>query len=132
MASLFEVTHHYPHLWGGEYDIDQCLERWNQAIRLTERYLTRENHCLVRYEELVEQPETALANICRFMDVAFSPEAMVQYRQVAKRLTAEQEYWKNTVQCDILNTNGEKFNRLFDKEQQVYILDRIKPLRNGR
>jgi hypothetical protein len=44
VASLYEVTNQYPQEWGGAYHIEQCIRTWNQAVKLTEEHLGKENH----------------------------------------------------------------------------------------
>ncbi|MCT7955976.1 sulfotransferase family protein [Laspinema palackyanum] len=126
VASLYEVGHKNPKIWGKEYqNIDVCIDRWIGDIEITRRHLHKPNHFLVRYEHLVEDPKAVIQQVCTFIGVEFTETMLEDYRQASQDLIRDRESWKATVSGDIKNANSQKFYKVFDAAQQQYILDRL-------
>lgn len=129
VASLYEVTHQYPQGWGGHgWDIEQCIDWWVRATEISHRYLHQPNHRLVRYEHLVEAPQTVLHHLCQFIGVEFDPKMLQDYKFAAKQVSLEVEPWKALASQAIQNTNSRKFYQVFDEAQQNYIRKRLSGL----
>jgi len=126
VASLYEVTHKHPEAWGGPRNIDCCLRRWIQDVRISLKYTHRPHHLIVRYEHLVENPESVLKDLCRSVGVAYSDALLQQYAFTSKSLVTRDEPWKASVGKAIRSNNGDKFFSIFDSKQQQYVLDRLK------
>lgn len=127
VASLYETTHQYPGLWGGERSIDSCIDRWIKDIALSSQYQGKRNHLIVRYEELIEDPETSLRKLLVFVDIPFAKSILTDYRYASRKVVASSEAWKASVQDRIQDTRNCKFRRVFAPEKQAYILKRIQP-----
>ena len=126
VASLYEVTRKYPNAgWSGAWSLDWCIERWIQAVDMTRSHLHKPNHILIRYEQLVEDPQTELEKLCEFIGIEFTERMLQDYRVVATQVSLETEPWKASVAGEIQNANSKKFYEVFDKEQQQYILKRL-------
>ena len=126
VASLYDVTHRHPDQWGGPRDIESCLHRWIQDVRLSLQYTHNPHHVIVRYEQLVDTPESVLTDVCRFIGVDYNEALLQQYAFSSKSLIAKDEPWKASVGRDIHNANGYKFSSIFDGKQQQYILKHLK------
>lgn len=124
VASLYEATHKYPKPWNGALDIDRCIERWLEAIPISSQHLHKNNHTLVRYEELVEDPGSTLLQLCDFLSLEFDDNMLDDYREVAERVTMLHEAGR-IVKPKITSANSEKFYRIFDQRQREYILNRL-------
>lgn len=127
VASLYEVTHAYPAVWGGARSVDSCIERWVKDTELSLSYEGNPNHLLVRYETLTENPEACLRRIFDFIGLPFSSAVHRDYRGAAQRVTAPGEVWKRSAQRSIEPTSHRKFIQLFTPEKQAYILERTRP-----
>jgi len=127
VASMYEVTRKYPSwLWRGAWSLDYCIERWIQAVEISRSHLHKPNHILIRYEQLVEDPQTELEKLCEFIGIEFTQRMLQDYRVVAKQVSlVEKEPWKASVAGKIQNANSQKFYEVFDEEQQQYILKRL-------
>jgi len=126
VASLYEVTRKYPNsLWQGALSLDDCIERWIQAVEISRRHLHKLNHLLIRYEDLVENPPTELEKICGFIGIEFIETMLQDYRGVAKQVTLETEPWKAAVTGEIHKVSSQKFDQMFDEAQQQYIRKRL-------
>jgi hypothetical protein len=64
---------------------------------------------IVRYEELVSQPELTLNKICSFLEEPFEP-GMMNYHEhnSSKEMAAKSEFWKN-LRKPVMNSNYGKF-----------------------
>ena len=125
VASQYEVTHKYPEIWGGARDVDECVERWIKDVKISQSYVNRPNHILVRYEKLLEDPQLMLTRICQFVGTDFDELMLQKYSNTYKRLVLSNEAWKASVKESIRSTNSKKFYEIFEEKQQSYILDRL-------
>ena len=46
-----------------------------------------ERRCLVRFEDLLDDPEETMRNLCRFIDIPFHAEMLTPYRDKEKKMT---------------------------------------------
>ncbi|NEQ65645.1 MAG: sulfotransferase [Symploca sp. SIO2D2] len=126
VASLYEVTRKYPKsAWGKPWSLDQCINWWITDIQISLSYQDQPNHILVKYEELVAEPQSVLQELCQFIDVAFDETMLQEYSRVAQQVSLAREPWKASVSNQIQNANSTKFYQLFNEEQRRYILSRI-------
>ena len=125
VASLYEVTHKHPEIWGGPRSIEQCINRWINDVRISLRHLHRPNHILVQYENLVEAPRSILEKLCAFIGIPFDEVMLREYGSAARRVISKNEVWKAGVDRPIKKTNSKKFFEIFDEQQRQYICDRL-------
>lgn len=128
VSSLYSLAKNHPQYWLDEHrfnDIDSCIDWWIKAISISQRYLDRPNHFFVQYEELVSDTPKILAELCQFLKIEFCQEMMENYSDNAEELIRGREIWKTNINREIKSTNSQKFYRLFNAEQQQYILSRI-------
>jgi hypothetical protein len=88
-------------------------------------YSTKENHWLVRYEELVTDPSEVLLSVWQFLGVLYEGSMLSDYRSAAPRLITEGEVWKTSVREPMRSRKGSKFESLFSEEERRYILDSL-------
>jgi hypothetical protein len=124
VASLYEVTHEYPELWGGKRAIDECIARWNSDVKLSLALKDSPNHRLTRYEDLLENPEDLLYSVCDFIGIEYVP-AMLKYRETADGLILSSEPWKQRAREAIHDMRHAKFCTLFTPQVQAYIESRL-------
>ena len=125
VASLYELVKKYPKIWSGLDNLDGCINKWQTAISTSWNYVHKPNHIVVRYENLVENPQAILDGICQFIGVEFDSRMLKDYGVAVKPLVWERETWKASVSGKIEDRNSQKFYRLFDEVQQQYILERV-------
>ncbi|VXD23287.1 sulfotransferase family protein [Planktothrix paucivesiculata] len=124
VASLYEVTHEYPQSWGGARNIDQCLTNWINAVQISQKYVSKPNHHLVRYENLIQAPKETLQEICTAIKINFDQNMIDNYGISAKILSSDSV--GRSVNCQgIIGNSSNKFTRIFNLEQQEYILNRL-------
>lgn len=106
VASIYEKTHSPEEWWRRRYPtIDHCVRAWNAAIQVTLSHVSKPNHALVFYEDLVTVPELELRRVCSFLGVAFDAR-MVSSTQIRYEPHA-------------------KFKRLFTKKEQAHIMESL-------
>jgi Sulfotransferase family len=129
VASLYEVTHKYPEVWHGAWDIDRCIRRWTESLQFTKKHLHKPNHILVSYEQLVEEPKLVLQRLGNFLDLDLDYETLQQQRgAIAKKIVLDNEPWKASVSEPLANANQKKFSQLFDENQRNYIVEKVSNL----
>jgi hypothetical protein len=125
VASLYEVTRQHPKTWGGPWNIDRCIEKWNEDVGRTLSYVDVPNHFLVRYEELVDRPEAILRALCGFIGIGFHSDMLEDHARAAHSVILREETWKLRAAAPVSRTPSNKFDSLFDEGQRAYILDRL-------
>lgn len=130
VASLHDASRRYPdEHWGYEYSsVDRCIAQWNLSARLTRQHLHKENHLLVRYEALVDDPEAVLRDVCRFIGVEYEARMMEEYQEKGRKVVPKWVQWHAGVGASIRSANNTKFLELFDEGQRQYILERLVPV----
>lgn len=125
VASIYDAATQNPHVMHDfPSDVDQCIKRWNIAIKATLKNRNKINHKIVHYEQLCEQPELVLVKLCEFIGVNFDADMLKEYILVAKRISPG----LSTVDSPIRNVDSVKFNRIFSDEKRQYIHDRLLPI----
>jgi hypothetical protein len=125
VASLYEVTHKYPEIWRGAWNIDRCITQWIEDVQISLNHQNKPDHILVQYEHLVQNPRLIISKICDFLNVSFDEIILEKYMTKAQNIVLENEPWKRSVSETIQNRNGQKFTSLFDLQQQSYILEQL-------
>ncbi len=127
VASLYEVVNKHPGVWPSipPGDLEGCIHRWVESIRLSQRYAGVPDHVIVRYEHLMEAPELVLKGLCEFIGVPFESAMLESYADNAASLVLPFETWKGAV-TQAIGSNGErKFHRLFNESQRRHISAQI-------
>jgi glycosyltransferase involved in cell wall biosynthesis len=125
VASLYEVTRQHPKTWGGAWSADRCIDKWNEDVGRSLACAQKPNHILVRYEELVDRPQSILKAICGFIGIDFHGGMLEEHAQAAHSVILTKEVWKLRAAMPVSRTPSGNFHRFFDPEQQAYILDRL-------
>ena len=125
VSSLYAVTREHKGAWGYPMEIDECIYWWKEAISLSSGYLNQPNHFFVRYENLIENPQTSVSSICDFLNIDFQEEMLLNYPIIAKKVTLSNEPWKTNATKKIHSSS--RFNELFAPETRKYIIEKLQP-----
>ena len=121
IASMYEATRNFNELWGGVWDLDGCIERWEYAVLTSHKYLNNSNHILVKYEELVDNKNLVLADICNFIGIEYHTAMLTNYKAKAANLSLNLP-WHQGIARDIQSTKIHKYHQIFDRNQIQSIL----------
>ena len=80
--------------WGKPRSELFCAVKWLVCARRSRRYLGAPAHTVVFYEDLVADPEAAARSLYQALGLAWSPDIMERYRDVARDLVVSTETWK--------------------------------------
>ncbi|MDP8966682.1 MAG: sulfotransferase [Cyanobacteriota bacterium] len=130
IASMYEASRKSPEAWGGIWDLDFCIKRWQEAISISNPYLDKHNHILVRYEGILENPQMVLSEICQFIQVDFDEAMLSNYKETSKKLSLEAP-WHQGIDRDIQPKEIPKYQRSFNKDEIEYISQKIEPVTVG-
>lgn len=127
VASLYDVSHNHQRrdIWGDPWTIDKCVKTWMDSVQFSSHHLHKPNHILIRYENLVADPEKVLSQLCTFLGLEFDAVMLTAYGQTARKVVRPDETWKASVGAPIKSANGKKFYELFNPEEQDYILEKL-------
>jgi len=122
VASLYEVSTRHPEIWGEPATLEACVTRWIGDVEVTRRHIHKPHHRLVRYEELLEDAQSVLAQLCEFLGIPFSRDMLTEHSSAVQQLVLESETWKDSAKADgIQRPKGRKFDQIFDRQQQYYV-----------
>lgn len=127
VASLVDAGRRYPAIWGKDTPllIELAVRRWNIALRESLKYRGDPRHYLVSYEDLVSEPTKVLIELCNFLGCEFDERMVQNFSEKTGELIREIEAWKKETAGPIRNTKNTKFNKIFNREWQDYILSHI-------
>lgn len=83
--------------WQRAYGLAECIDRWNEGVRLSRDRVDHERHLVILYEDLVADPEASMRAVCRFLGLAFDPDGLDHHTEVARSLVRPDENWKSGV-----------------------------------
>jgi hypothetical protein len=124
IASLYEVTRKHSDKWGGERSLDNCIGRWKRDVSISKKYLRKQNHSFILYEELVYNPERAVKYLCEKLRIKFESSILEKYKDEPSELVLKDEDWKKETSKDIGKRS--KFSSVFNQEEQEYVKSKIK------
>jgi hypothetical protein len=130
IASMYDASRKSPEAWGGIWDLDFCIKRWQEAVSISNQYFDKPNHVLVKYEQILENPQRVLSEICKFIQIDFDHSMLNNYRETAKKLSLEAP-WHQGIDRDIQPREIPKYQRTFNKDEIEYIFQKIEPVTVG-
>ncbi|GAB6137370.1 sulfotransferase family protein [Halanaerobaculum tunisiense] len=125
VASMYDVTHKYPEKWDGERSINQCIKRWNKDIGISKKYFSNQNHYVLKFEKLLEDPKETTKNLCNFIEIDFEKSMLQKQKSVAKNLISKNEEWKEGVKEGIRDKPKNKFELIFSNKEQNHIKNQL-------
>ncbi len=125
VASLYSVSQKYPETWNGSWDVDKCVQRWLGDTRISYLHACKPNHLIVRYESLVESPESVIRTVCGFLEIPFESTTVENRSTAIKDIVRDREKWKGAVSGSIQRNKSTKFEDIFDDQQIKYITSRL-------
>ncbi len=121
VASLKDASLRYPDtFWKIYSDVERCTKRWNACVDQSLQYCGKDNHYLLRYEDLVARPRATLEGVCRFVGVAYSESMIDDRSEAAKQITYAAEKHKHNVHDTEIAT-GEKFATVLSESERDYV-----------
>ncbi|MEM6485968.1 MAG: hypothetical protein AAF662_13420, partial [Pseudomonadota bacterium] len=76
------------------YSLEECVRRWNQDMARTVAHLTSPNHCVVRYEALVDEPDSVLVPLLQTLELPWQGDLIPRISDEAALIIKEEETWK--------------------------------------
>lgn len=130
IASMYEASRKSPEAWGGRWDLDFCIKRWQEAISISNQYVEKDNHILIKYEQILENPKRSLSKICKFIQIDFDNLMLINYKKTARKLSLKAP-WHQGIDRDIQTSETPKYKKIFNEDEIEYILQKLKPVTFG-
>ncbi len=124
IASMYEATRNFTDLWGGVWDLEHCIDRWKDAVLTSHKYINNSRHILVKYEELIDNKNVVLTNICNFLGIEYDCAMLINYKEKAPNLSLNLP-WHQGIQRDIQSTKIHKYHQIFNRNQIQSVLTQI-------
>lgn len=117
VASLYDVATRYPERWSYYNTADRCVDRWNRAVSVSVSCHGQANHLVVCYEQLADDTERVLRNVCKFLGLSYDESMLTRRAGVAESVRFDSEKWKAGTGDPIARTEG-KYTKLFTDDQR--------------
>ena len=78
--------------WKG-YSIEEAIQRWNTDFSISQKYQRIPGHLIVKYEELILNPEAVSKSLCEELEIEFNPE-MLDASSSYENIVSSFESWK--------------------------------------
>ena len=128
VAALYDMARKYPDRWWVKFrDLDLAINMWNRSARYARLLLGMPGVLLIRHERLLSDTEAVMQEVCRFAGLPFTRQIFDRRVESARALITAREPWKAEVLTPIRGIE-DKFERLFDPEQQAYIEARLEAI----
>ena len=100
VCSLHQASQRDPRAWharwrwlGKGMTWTDCIERWNTAVEVADRWAGDPRHAIVLYDVLVAEPERVARALAAFLDIPYDP-SMLRPEQSFDRIVIKAEPWK--------------------------------------
>lgn len=124
IAALYDVSKKYPESFS-QTTIEKATKRYITETSITERLISKPNHHLVHYEDILHNPEKTINEVCEKIGIPFYKE-LLNYQDTAKKVKQSDETWKqnnvNTIK------KQDKINERLTNEEVEYVHRQIKKL----
>lgn len=108
------------------WDLENSITQWNNAISISRSYQNSEKHHLLCYEDLVENSEATLVDLCSFIGVEYQREMIDYHKQSSSVLGNDiKNSWRRDVLKPIRSTHLVKYDQLFNESQKEEIEARL-------
>jgi len=125
VASLYEATNKFPEKWGKARSIDSCINRWIRDIKISKKYVKKENHHFVLYSNLVMNAKEELRKLSKIIGITLE-EDLTKYEKELESLVGRDELWKKDTKGEI--SKRSKFKKVFTKEEQKYVESKVEKI----
>lgn len=110
------------HLWGGRWNLEFCVSRWNSSVMASYSYARKTHgHLVVKYEDLLKDKIRFLSECCYFLDIAYDVEMIRNYRDEALRL-GQGFAWHNGNDRAIESALAPKYRQHLSEKEIEYVL----------
>jgi len=92
IAALYDVSKKHPDAFK-QASLEKSIKRYKAEIRLSEKYLNRQNHLHVHYEDLVQNPEHVSKTVLQFLKLP-DHDLLSSFQENAEQLISKEESWK--------------------------------------
>lgn len=116
-------------LWGGEWTLNFCVERWKSSALITHCFRKSLQHLVIRYEDLLQDKIRVLSECCYFIGVDYHAEMMRNYRAKALKLGLGLP-WHEGIDRPIEPVAVAKYESFFNADEVQDILEQTAELRS--
>jgi LPS sulfotransferase NodH len=108
--------------WNAALTTQECVQRWNEDIRISASYVGRARHIHVTYDELIETTASAVQRICDACGVKFDALLLKEFNAVAKSVVRGDEVWKGR-NVGTIERGPNAFEDVFAPREQEAVRD---------
>ncbi len=92
--------------WERPYDLETCVNRWNDDVGFSLGRIGSPHDYFVFYEELTADPESALRDLVAKLQLDWQPDILTRYAPTSEPLMTEEETWKANVGRSVRRSTG--------------------------
>ena len=126
VASQYHAILQDRNYWGN-WAVKDLVGQWNADTQVSLRYERSDNHLLVAYEDLIDNPELVLRAVTRFMGISFEG-SMLRHWEATDRILGQRrsEPWMQMAFQPIEDRRQKKFMTVFSEREREYIREHLR------
>ena len=124
VASLYDRAHKHAHQFGGQRNIDVCVDLWNRCMDETLATVGKKGHHIVMYERAVSEPLAFVNRVGAVLGLTYTQDDIDRRGSRANDYVRGYEKWKGGISKPV-RPQRSKFGVVFDDEQQRHIEGRL-------
>lgn len=113
-----KVPSHDQHIW---FIAEEWAEEQKRCLLVYQELLAHDASIIVRYEDLISNPETKLRHICDFLELDYESR-MIEFHKSkeSKDEASKTKYWENLVQPVMKNNKAKFLRELSSREINLF------------
>lgn len=100
-SSYFLSQEHKGTSWENHPTLDYWINRWITDIKITSQYISKNNHLVISYEDLINKPEKTLHKVFNFIELKETSLESIDYRTSAENAKFIDKPWHINLNKDI-------------------------------
>jgi hypothetical protein len=112
----------------GASNVGECTDQWGRSVRLNVKMgaiLGPQRYLIVRYEDLILNPEPVLRRLCEFLDVSYSP-AMLEYeKMVATKIPSDRRWLWPLLDQPPVKSNVFRWKKQMTDSERIVVERRV-------
>ena len=117
-VSMQNVPTHDEHVY---YIAREWLDEQLDCLRVLQELEPRGHATLLKYEDLIEEPERELRRICEFVDIDYHPRMLGFHKLEETQKAADKTvFWENLSQPVMSDNKGKFYEELTERERKIF------------
>lgn len=102
VKSSYSLAKRYPKSsWGKHATLEYWINRWNQDLEISSHFMSKSNHMMITYNDLIDNTYQTLNNIFDFLTISKVPLDKLDYKSSARDAKFLDQPWHSNLNQEI-------------------------------